>query len=190
MLPLTAADQQVLLRIARRALEERIQLRSLPPPGQLPAALERPCGAFVTLHHAGSLRGCIGRFEASAPLHQTVYECAVSAALNDPRFDPVEAHEVPELRIEISVLSPLLDARPEEIEIGLHGIFVSQGARQGLLLPQVAVERGWDRIRFLEQTCLKARLDKDAWRRGARVQTFTAQVFAEGEESVSQKGSL
>lgn len=183
MLPLTAADQHVLLRIARRALEERIQMQNLPPPGEIPASLERPGGAFVTLHEAGSLRGCIGRFEASAPLHQTVYECAVSAALNDPRFDPVEPQEVPILQIEISVLSPLADTRPEEIEVGMHGVLISQGSRQGLLLPQVAVERGWDRIRLLEQSCLKARLEKDAWRRGARVQTFTAQVFAEGEQN-------
>ncbi|MGH9398520.1 MAG: AmmeMemoRadiSam system protein A [Terriglobia bacterium] len=185
MLPLTGADQQALLRIARRALEERIQRQSLPPPGKTPASLERPGGAFVTLHKAGSLRGCIGRFEASTPIHQTVYECALSAALNDPRFDPVQPQEVPQLQIEISALSPLTNSSPEEIEVGLHGILISQGARQGLLLPQVAVEWGWDRIRFLEQSCLKAGLEKDAWRREARIRTFTAQVFAEGREDRS-----
>ncbi|MGH9378795.1 MAG: AmmeMemoRadiSam system protein A [Terriglobia bacterium] len=181
MLPLTNADQQLLLRTARRALEEKIQLQSLPPPAEMPPSLARPGGVFVTLRKGGALRGCVGRVEASSPLYQTVYECALSAALSDPRFDPVRPEEAPHLQIEISVLSPLADIRPEELEVGVHGVFISQGAQHGLLLPQVATEWRWDRTRFLEQTCLKAGLPKDAWMQGARIQAFTAQVFAEGE---------
>lgn len=181
MPPLIESDQRYLLKTARRALEETIQHQSLPPPDKVPPALERPGGAFVTLHQAGSLRGCVGRIISPAPLFQTVYECAVSAALDDPRFDPLRPSEVPFVQIEVSALSPLMDIRPEEIEIGVHGILVSQGSRHGLLLPQVATEWHWDRERFLGQTCLKAGLSQDAWRQGARVQAFTAQIFAEDQ---------
>lgn len=180
MSPLTGADQQLLLRVARRALEEKIQRQSLPPEA-MPASLEQPGGAFVTLHKSSLLRGCVGRIESSSPLYQTVYESALSAALNDPRFDPVVSEEVPQLRIEISALSPLADIHPEEIRVGVHGLLISQGSRHGLLLPQVAAEWRWDRAKFLEQTCLKAGLPPDAWTRGARIRAFTAQVFSESE---------
>lgn len=178
MLPLIEADQRALLRIARRALEEGILGKKLPAVAAPHESIRRPGGAFVTLRKAGALRGCIGRFEASTPLHRTVYECALSAAREDPRFEPVQAEEVPHLQIEISALSPLAEANPEDIQVGVHGVLVTQGARQGLLLPQVASEWGWDRTRFLEQTCLKAGLEKDAWR-SARIRIFTAQVFSE-----------
>lgn len=179
MSPLTGADQQLLLGLARRALEEKICRQSLPPPGAMPGSVEQPGGVFVTLHKSGQLRGCVGRIESSSPLYQTVYECALSAALNDPRFDPVLSEEVPQLHIEISALSPLADIRPDEIKVGVHGLLISQGSRHGLLLPQVAAEWHWDRAKFLEQTCLKAGLPPDAWARGARTRAFTAQVFAE-----------
>lgn len=185
MLPLTDADQRVLLLIARRALDEQIRKITAARPAEVPQSLERPGGAFVTLHRSGTLRGCIGHVEASGPLYQTVYECAVSAALHDPRFEPVTSEEVPALQIEISALSPLTDAVPADVQIGVHGIMVSLGARRGLLLPQVATERSWDRVHFLEQTCVKAGLAADAWQRGARIQIFTAQVFSEGQESLS-----
>lgn len=182
MLPLTEADKRALLRIARRALDEQIRKITAAGHVDIPQALERPGGAFVTLHNADALRGCIGHVEASGPLYQTVYECAVSAALHDPRFEPVTADEVPALHIEISALSALADAAPADIQIGVHGIMVSLGVRRGLLLPQVATERHWDLERFLEQTCLKAGLAPDAWQRGARIQVFTAHVFSEGQE--------
>jgi AmmeMemoRadiSam system protein A len=181
MLPLSEADQQFLLQLARRTLQEKIQAQSGPPLPKIPATLEKPSGAFVTLRQAGNLRGCIGRVEAVMPLHQTVRECTLSAALEDPRFDPVRPEEVPYLRIGISVLSSLQDSRPEEVEVGRHGLYISYGLRRGLLLPQVAVEWNWNRERFLEETCLKAGLPPDAWRHGSRIQTFTAQVFEEQE---------
>lgn len=179
MLPLTEADQQTLLRIARRALDEQIRKIAAARPDDVPRSLDRPGGAFVTLHLWGELRGCIGRVETSAPVYQTVYECAVSAALHDPRFQPATAEEVPALSIEISTLSPLDDAAPKDIQVGVHGIMVSLGTKRGLLLPQVATERNWDPMRFLEQTCIKAGLAADAWQCGARIQVFTAQVFSE-----------
>src|SRR5579875_1469751 len=181
MLPLSETDCQFLLRLARRELEEKILAQPLPAMGEIPSSPERPSGAFVTLHEGGRLRGCIGRVETVAPLHLTVRECALSAAIHDPRFDPVRPEKVENLHIEISVLSSFQEIQPEEIEVGRHGLLVSHGGRRGLLLPQVAVEWEWDRMRFLEETCAKAGLPLDAWQRGARIQAFTAQIFAEKE---------
>jgi AmmeMemoRadiSam system protein A len=179
MLPLTEADQQLLLRLARQALEDSVRECRLAEIDEPPEALRQPCGAFVSLHKGGHLRGCIGYVEALKPLFAAVRECAAAAALRDPRFEPVVPKELPALRLEISVLSPLVDIHPDQIEVGRHGLLVSRGAQRGLLLPQVAVEWKWDRVQFLEETCLKASLPPDAWRKGARIQAFTAQVFEE-----------
>jgi len=182
MSPLTKADQQRLLRLARQALEKSVCTHRLSEVEAPQGALEENCGAFVTLNKRGRLRGCIGYVEAAKPLYQTVRECAQAAALRDPRFDPVTPEELPALSLEISVLSALVDIAPERIEVGRHGLLISRGFQRGLLLPQVAVERHWDREQFLEETCLKAGLPPDAWRRGARIQAFTAQVFGESSE--------
>ena len=181
MLPLTEADQQYLLRLARRAVEGTVRGREATSITDTSPSLNEPCGAFVTLHKKGRLRGCIGYVEAFKPLVQTVCDCAVAAATQDPRFRPITADEIPSLHIEISILSPLADISPEKVEVGTHGLVVSRGFHRGLLLPQVAVEWNWDREEFLTQTCLKAGLPSDAWRKGAKVQTFTAQVFGEPE---------
>lgn len=181
MPPLTEAEQDLLLILARRALQEKFLFRQWPDPPEITPSLRQPAGAFVTLHEAGGLRGCIGQIEAVLPLYRTVRECALSAALCDPRFDPVRPDEVARLRIEISVLSPLRDAQPDEIEAGRHGLMVSRGSHRGLLLPQVAAKWGWDCARLLQEACLKASLPQDAWRQGARIQIFTAQVFSEAE---------
>ena len=125
------------------------------------------------------MRGCIGHIEAVRPLYATVRECARAAALDDPRFDPVTPAELSSLQLEISILSPLVDIAPQEVEVGRHGLLISRGGRRGLLLPQVAVEWNWDREQFLEETCLKAGLPADAWQHGARIQAFTAQVLKE-----------
>jgi AmmeMemoRadiSam system protein A len=156
MSPLIESDQQQLLRLARGALDAAVRNGRLPEAEACSPALTEKRGAFVTIHKAGRLRGCIGYIEALKPLHQTVAECAVAAALRDPRFDPVEPEELPLLRLEISALSPFEEISPEKIEVGRHGLMVSQGWQRGLLLPQVATEWNWDRERFLEETCLKA----------------------------------
>jgi AmmeMemoRadiSam system protein A len=179
MSPLTESEQQQLLRVARQALEAGVRNGRLPEAEAFTGALAEKRGAFVTLHKAGRLRGCIGYIEALKPLHQTIAECAIAAALRDPRFDPVEPEELPALHLEISVLSPFEEISPEKIEVGCHGLMISQGWQRGLLLPQVATEWKWDREQFLEETCLKAGLPVDAWKSGARIQAFTAQVFAE-----------
>lgn len=179
MSPLSPAEQECLLRLARQAIEAAVLDTGLPAFECSEGALAERAGAFVTLLKSGRLRGCIGNIESVRPLHQTVRECARSAALADSRFDPVTAAEIPHLHLEISVLSPLEDARPEAIEIGRHGLLVSRGYQRGLLLPQVATKYRWSKEKFLEETCLKAGLAADAWRRGARLQVFTAQIFAE-----------
>jgi AmmeMemoRadiSam system protein A len=179
MLPLSENDQRSLLRLARQSLEEAVRYGRRPEFDVADGPLTEPAGAFVTLRKAGALRGCIGHIEARLPLYQTVCECAVAAGLHDPRFSPVIPEELPDLLVEVSVLSPLFDIAPEQIQVGRHGLLISQGAERGLLLPQVAVEWNWNREQFLEATCQKARLPRDAWRRGARLQAFTTQVFDE-----------
>ena len=185
-MPLTEADRKLLLDHSRSVLAQCV--RGLPAPVlEHPSPpLYFPCGAFVTLRQSnGELRGCMGRVATSEPLFQTVADCTVDAASRDPRFSPVRPEELPALLIEISVLSELAEARPEDVEVGRHGVLISMGLRRGVLLPQVAAEWGWDRERFLDETCLKSGLPADAWRHGARVQVFTAEVFGEARNSVT-----
>ena len=178
---LSRDEQVALLGLARSAIETA--LRGGPPP-QIEiqtASLEAECGAFVTLHKRGRLRGCIGYIRAVKPLHRTVAEMAVQAAVHDPRFPAVTTDELPLLDIEISVLSPLRDVGDVgAIVVGKDGLIVQDGAHSGLLLPQVATEYGWDRETFLEHTCLKAGLPPDAWKGdGVTILSFTAEVFGE-----------
>jgi len=176
---LDESQRKGLLGIARRALEGYIGAGKIPPEEGAQGKLSAPGAAFVTLTKNGRLRGCIGYTEAVAPLFKVVQECAVAAATEDPRFPPVSPKELPSLRVEISVLTPLFPIRPEEVEVGRHGLMVEQGRRRGLLLPQVPVEWGWDRETFLDQVCVKADLPPSAWRHGATLRGFTAEVFGE-----------
>ena len=174
----SAEERAALLRLARRTIGFALhnsKLDELCPKEHL---LE-PRGAFTTLHRNGALRGCIGYIEPLYPLWETVQETARAAALNDPRFPPVTHNELPEIRLELSVMSLLRPIPPEEVVVGLHGLVVAQFGRRGLLLPQVAPEWGWDRETFLSQTCIKAGLQPDAWCKGATLEAFTAEVFGE-----------
>jgi len=178
---LDAEERRELLGIARRTIEGYVRDRRVPGISGLSGKLAEPGAAFVTLKKKGRLRGCIGYTEAVAPLFKVVQECAVAAA-EDPRFPPVSAGELPSIDLEISVLTPLAPIRAEDVEVGRHGLMISHGGRRGLLLPQVPVELGWDRETFLDQTCVKAGLPTDAWRRGATLQAFTAEVFGEAPD--------
>jgi AmmeMemoRadiSam system protein A len=178
---LDEAQRKDLLGIARRALEGYIGAGKIPPEEGARGTLSAPGAAFVTLTKNGRLRGCIGYTKAVAPLFKVVQECAVAAATEDPRFPPVSQKEIPSLRIEISVLTPLFPIRPEDVEVGRHGLMVAQGGMRGLLLPQVPVEWGWDRETFLDQACVKAGLSPSAWRHGATLRAFTAEVFGDRE---------
>ena len=176
---LTPHDQQRLLRHARRAIAARLEDRPLAP--LAPAgALGEPAAAFVTLRLGDRLRGCIGSVEGDEPLDEVVARCAADAATRDPRFSPLPRSALPEVLLEISVLTPFRRvADPAETVVGRHGLMVEQGRHRGLLLPQVPAEWGWDRETFLSQTCVKAGLPADAWRTGAAVHTFEAHVFGE-----------
>src|SRR5262249_23298248 len=139
-----------------------------------------PRGAFTTLYHQGILRGCVGYVEPVASLYRTVIETAQAAAFNDSRFTPLTQDELSELQVSLSILSKAKSILAEQVEIGHHGLVISQFGHRGLLLPQVPIEHNWDRITFLQQTCRKAGLPSDAWQKGATIEAFTAEVFADG----------
>jgi AmmeMemoRadiSam system protein A len=181
---LTEEQKQALLALARTAVEA--QVSGAPPPSLLintMPPLPDAMGAFVTIKANGELRGCLGTLNCPpGQLPSEVARCGADAASHDPRFAPVSAGELRELSIEVSVLGPLepIDPPdPSEVVVGRHGLVVEQGHRRGLLLPQVAPEWGWTAEEFLQQSCLKAGLRPDAWRRGARVYRFEADVFGE-----------
>ena len=179
-------EKSTLLELARRTLEEHFAAEKLQVPPAFPEIsdtsenLRVHSGVFVSLHKDGALRGCIGFIESDQELYRTIRECAISAAFEDPRFPPVAQEELPDLELEISVLSPLVRIYSvEEIEVGRHGIYMTQGFQHGLLLPQVAVEYGWDRMEFLEQTCRKSGLPKYAWDSPtSEFYVFEAEVFS------------
>ncbi len=182
MAELSAADRTFLLTLARdniRSLLGRGKRHVIPVKGVPPACMAR-LGVFVTLKKRGELRGCIGSVSPSRPLYELVLENSGNAAFRDPRFSPLTAGELGDIRIEISVLS---EPRPvnsiEEIFVGRDGLIIVMGERSGLLLPQVAAEEGWTREEYLMWLCRKAGLPDDAWRRGARLFSFRALVFSE-----------
>ena len=139
-------------------------------------------GAFVTLHKAGKLRGCIGNIIGRGPLYATVCDMAIQSATSDPRFNPVTKNELDEIDIEISVLSPLERIyEPDKIIMGKHGVLVKRGFSSGVYLPQVATETGWTRDEFMDSLCAqKAGLPRDSWKKGeCDIYIFSAEVFGE-----------
>jgi len=179
---LTDDQRRHLLDVARSAVLQ--QVNGIAPSSSVAVSLAletfEATGVFVTLKARGSLRGCLGTFDCEGQLEQAVARCAADAASVDPRFAAVSALELPDITIEVSLLGPLelIDPfDPTAIEIGRHGLVIEDGERRGLLLPQVAVEWEWTRETFLQQTCLKAGLERDAWRGCALVYRFEAEVF-------------
>jgi AmmeMemoRadiSam system protein A len=171
-------ERALLLRLAHEAIESGLDRRriSMDPPS---VHMAQPRGVFTTLYLDGQLRGCVGYVFPVASLYRGVIETARAAASEDTRFRPVTRDEAPHLKTSLSVLSQLSPIEPEQVEIGRHGLVVSLAGHRGLLLPQVPVEHEWDRITFLEQTCHKAGLPVDAWKMGATLEAFTAEVFGE-----------
>jgi AmmeMemoRadiSam system protein A len=171
------ADRRRLIQIARDAIVAHIMDRARAEPA-LEGVLARRSAAFVSIHKRGELRGCIGHVKADEPLGVVIPRCAIAAASEDPRFPAVTAAELPDLEIELSLLGPFEPiSGPGDIEVGRHGLVVEQGWRRGLLLPQVASEWHWSAEEFLSHTCHKAGLPFDAWKRGARMWRFEADVF-------------
>jgi AmmeMemoRadiSam system protein A len=197
-------QRRILLRIAHEAILSALERRPFPEAPPIPSGLAEPRGVFTTLYLQGELggelhreshseshlelhrqlRGCVGYALPIAPLYRAVAETARAAAFDDSRFLPVTPEEAPQLEVSLSVLSRLVSIPPEAVEVGRHGLLISDGVRRGLLLPQVPVEYGWDRETFLQQTCRKAGLPLDAWRKTATIEAFTAEVFSDADVEV------
>ncbi len=176
----SSEERALLLKLAHEAIASALARREISSRLHSPHLAE-PRGVFTTLYRRGILRGCIGQVFPIAPLYRAVMETARGAAFEDPRFPPLAPEELPEVRVSLSILSPLKPILPQHVEIGRHGLLIRLGSRRGLLLPQVPVEHGWDRITFLEQTCVKAGLSANAWQAGAGIEAFTAEVFGDGD---------
>jgi AmmeMemoRadiSam system protein A len=171
-------ERNLLKRLVRASIEKALfgkEEEKLP----VPASLKQKMGAFVCLKTKGALKGCIGNIQGQMPLDETICHMAKEAAFHDPRFLPLNREEWPDTEIEISVLTPLKRVTGiDEIEVGIHGIYLENGMDSGLLLPQVATENGWDREEFIEYTCMKAGLPRDAWKwKDTNVYVFSADVF-------------
>jgi len=181
-------QRRTLLRIAHAAILSVLEGQPSPDALPSPPGLSEPRGVFTTLYLTGhlhrELRGCVGYALPLVPLYRAVAETARAAAFEDSRFLPVTMEEALELEVSLSVLSRLFPIHPEKVEVGRHGLLIADGARRGLLLPQVSVENGWDRETFLEQTCRKAGLPLDAWRKNATLEAFTAEVFSDADVEV------
>lgn len=170
------ADRQRLLDLARAAIVARVTRQR--PPDALPSLDIPVSGAFVTVYSRGELRGCLGTLDPREPLGEVIVRLGGDVSQNDYRFDPIRPAELDAVEIDLSILTqPELVADPVSIVVGRDGLIVERGSRKGLLLPQVATEHGWDRETFLAYTCQKAGLPPDAWRHGARIWRFQAEVF-------------
>lgn len=183
---LTMEEKAMMLGISRNTLEEFCSYERIyeVEPADLPSSLHEHCGAFVSLHKSGKLRGCIGRLTSDIPLYQLIQEMTIAAASHDPRFSPVQKEELDDIEIEISVLSPLKQIdNIAEIKLGKHGIYLEDGFTSGVFLPQVATETGWNTEQFLGHCARdKAGLDWDGWKK-ANLYIFTATVFPETIDS-------
>ena len=177
---LTKEQQKILLDLARRAIRHYMDNKSTLKAETDDPVFREKRGAFVTLKVDGQLRGCIGYVLPHKPLFGTVIDSAVAAALRDYRFASIEQEELERIEVEISVLSlPKMIKNVSEIKIGEHGLIITKGHHKGLLLPQVPVEWGWDLETFLNHTCIKAGLPKDEWKKKAKIEVFSAQVFSD-----------
>ncbi len=177
---LTEEEKNILINIVKRTIQCKLDGTETPELQVESEILKEKRGAFVTLKKNGQLRGCIGYIDAKRPLYKTIEEMAVASAFNDPRFSPLRRDELKHLILEISVLSPLTIIRNvEEINIGVHGLYIVKGYHSGLLLPQVAIEYKWDRLTFLEETCYKANISPNAWKeKDTKIYIFSANVFS------------
>lgn len=178
---LTEQEQSTLVAVARDGLEVAVTGRAPAViPGEDAGALGQSLSCFITLYRRGELRGCIGLLEPTASLAEHARDMARGAALRDPRFPPVSSDELDEITLTVSVLSPPRPlTAPEDWELGRDGLIVSRGPRRGVLLPQVAADRGWDFPTFVSHTCVKAGLDPQAWQDpDTVVEVFSGTVYA------------
>ncbi|MDP8208674.1 MAG: AmmeMemoRadiSam system protein A [Candidatus Electryonea clarkiae] len=173
-------DKKELLSFARENIHSAVIGDSPPPVKKMSNEQLLKCGAFVTIKIKGKLRGCIGYIEATREMYETVADAARSAAIRDSRFSPISSKELKDISIEISLLSPFSPISPKEVIPGVHGLWIVNNFKRGLLLPQVAEERGWDRETFLDNVCIKAGLKPGDWKnKETELHSFTAVVFSD-----------
>ncbi len=180
---LSKEDRAKLVALAREAVTAAVETQPEPKADDLAGVLSEQRGCFVTLTNQGRLRGCIGTFQPQKPLGQMIIEMG-TAATKDPRFvfDPITHAELGQLKIEVSVLTPLKEtAQPEKLEVGRHGIYIVHGFQSGCFLPEVATDWSWDAQEFLSQCCRsKAGLPEDAWKKpDTKVYLFESEKFCE-----------
>jgi AmmeMemoRadiSam system protein A len=180
--PLDDPSRSWLLGRCREAIARH--LAHQPPLGQpadVPPLCQQRLACFVTLHTLGAqLRGCVGALEAHEPLWRQAEQMAIAAATRDPRFAPMRTAELDDIVVEVAALSPRTTARPQDVVLGRHGLWIEQGVHRGVLLPQAAQTYGWGRETFLAEACARAGLDRQAWRSGkVSIEVFTADVFTE-----------
>lgn len=178
---LTRTSQRILLGVARKAIVANVLQKPAPRFRTLSPELNQTRGTFVSIHRGHKLRGCIGIVHSTKPLILLVSNVARAACDQDPRFHPVRPEELPDLQVEVSVLSQLKRVTLlDQIKSGEHGLLIRKQTHQGLLLPQVAARYHWDTITFLENACTKAQLPKHAWQsRECEIYVFFALVFRE-----------
>ncbi len=180
-----SADKSFLLKLARNNITSYISSghATVFDEKAVPPSCRQSRGAFVTLKKKGELRGCIGYINTDKPLYQVIQESSYNAAFGDPRFPPLRSDELADITIEISVLTvPALVSSCDDVTVGKDGIIIEKGLNRGLLLPQVPLEWGWGREQFLIYGCRKAGLPDYSWKKGAKIYTFQAVVFGEGEK--------
>jgi uncharacterized protein len=181
LIPLTVQERVELLRLARHSITTSFTTGvGGDEPAPQSSVLRRPGAAFVSLHLSEVLRGCVGSMKPHEALYEVVMKNARAAAFEDPRFLPLDEAEAEHVEIEISRLAPLRRATPEEVVAGIHGVYVVQGKRRALLLPQVATKFGWNGRQLVRETCRKAGLAPEAWREPeVEIYVFLAEIFAE-----------
>lgn len=169
-----------LLKIARHSIEMKLENKLSKITTIPPKTLNFKSGCFVTLRLNGELRGCIGNFREDVNIVENVSEMAISAAFSDPRFYPITATELENCKIEVSILSPMIRCKAEDIVVGRDGIYIKKGYYSGVLLPQVAMEYNFDRKTFLDHTCIKAHLKPGCWEdEKTEIYRFEADIFSE-----------
>lgn len=170
-------QEEELQQLASRAIETYVCERRMPDFQSGDPVLNRKAGVFITLRIKGMLRGCIGHLAADRPLAKAVQEMAIAAATSDPRFPPLTEREIKQITTKIAILSPMKRIKPEQVEVGKHGLLISHEGRRGVLLPEVATDRNWDAKTFLENLCIKAGLPANAWLQNPKLYAFTSVVI-------------
>jgi AmmeMemoRadiSam system protein A len=175
-------QKRTLLEIARKTLKQFLTDKEISLEKNSDPDLNRKHGVFVTLLEHAKLRGCVGHLKGDQPIYETTALMAIQAAVNDNRFKPVTLDELPDIELEISILSPFKQISDEkQIQLGHDGVLLVKGDVRGVFLPQVPIKMNWDRIQLLRQLCKKVGLPLDGWKENTHIYTFQTEVFYESD---------